>query len=78
MPHPAPKIKTTREAVLAELTQMAEGRHPGCETLIARFLRDPQYQQAAKILSDAIQVESYRRLTVRDEIPAPPAWLLPI
>ena len=78
MPRPATKIKIKREAILAELSQMAEGRHAGCETLIARFLRDPQYQQAAKILSDAIQVESYRRLTRRDAIPVPPAWLLPI
>ena len=78
MPRAATKIKIKPEAVLAELAQMEEGRHPGCETLIARFLRDPQYQQAAKILSDAIQVESYRRLARRDEIPAPPAWLLPI
>jgi len=72
-----PKLTSTREAVLAELALMLEGRHPDCESLIGRFLRDPEYQQATKILSNAIQVESYRRLARRDEIPSPPGWLLP-
>ncbi len=68
----------TRETVLADLALMAEGRHPDFETITARFIRDPEYQQAAKTLSDAIQVESYRRLARRDEIPVPPGWLLPV
>ncbi len=74
----ARKPTNTRETVLSELALMEEGRHPAFETITARFIRDPEYQQAAKILSDAIQVESYRRLARRDEIPVPPGWLLPV
>ncbi len=78
MRKPTGKSKITREAVLAELALMAEGRHPACESITGRFVRCPQYQQASKILSDAIQVESYRHLARRDEIPPPPGWLLPV
>lgn len=74
----APKPTTTPDTVLAELALMEEGRHPDFETITARFLQDPEYQQAAKILFDAVQVESYRRLARREEIPAPPGWLLPV
>ena len=74
----ARKPTITRETVLSELALMEEGRHPAFETITARFIRDPEYQQAAKILSDAIQVESHQRLARRDEIPVPPGWLLPV
>ena len=68
----------TREAVLAELALMAEGRHPECQNITGRFVRCPHLQRASKILADAIQVESYRQLAKREQIPAPPGWLLPI
>ena len=70
------KPKITREAALAELALMAEGRHPECNTITGRFIRDPELQQASKILYDAIQGESYRQPR-SDITPAPPAWLLP-
>jgi hypothetical protein len=66
------KPKVTREAVLAELAAKAEGRHPDCHTITGRFIRDPELQQASKILCDAIQVE-YHHQPASD----PPAWLLP-
>jgi hypothetical protein len=72
------KSKITREAVLAELALMAEGRHPERASLTGRFVRCPQFQLASKILADAIQVESYRHPAGRDEIPAPPGWLVPV
>lgn len=72
------KSKITREAVLAELAIMAEGRHPECQNITGRFVRCPDLQRASKILADAIQVESYRQLARREQIPAPPGWLLPI
>jgi uncharacterized protein YegL len=74
----ASKAKLTREAVLAELALLAEGRHPEFQNITGRFLRCPQFQRASKILAAAIQVESYRQLGKRDIIPAPPGWLLPI
>ncbi len=70
------KSKVAREVVLAELAAMAEGRHPDCNTIIGRFIRDPELQQASKILCDAIQAEYYRQPT-SDITPSPPAWLLP-
>jgi hypothetical protein len=70
------KSKVAREAVLAELAAMAEGRHPDCNTIIGRFIRDPELQQASKILCDAIQAEYHHR-PAGDITPPPPAWLLP-
>jgi len=69
------KSKITREAVLDELTQFIEGRHPDCQTITARFLRDPEFQQASELLASAIGAEQRRpRCTV---INPPPGWLLP-
>jgi len=72
------KLKITREAVLAELALMAEGRHPACESITGRFVRCPELQRASKILFDAIHAESYRHPAGRDEILPPTGWLLPV
>lgn len=66
----------TREAVLAELTELAEGRYPVCQSVTARFMRSEEWKQASKILQEAIQQERFRR--GGSELPALPAWLLPI
>ena len=76
MRKPIRKWKITREAVLAELALMAEGRHPDCNTITGRFIREPELQHASKILCDAIQAEYYRQPAI-DITPSPPAWLLP-
>jgi len=76
MRKPIRKWKITREAVLAELALMAEGRHPDCNTITGRFIREPELQHASKILCDAIQAE-YRHQPTSDITPPPPAWLLP-
>jgi hypothetical protein len=76
MPQAKPTSQTTRAAVLSELAAMAEGRHPDCNTITGRFVRDPELQHASKILCDAIQAE-YRRHATGDITPPPPAWLLP-
>ena len=72
------KSKITREAVLAELRLMAEGRHPECKNIMGRFARCANLQRASRVLSEAIQTESSRYPAERDVIPAPPGWLLPI
>lgn len=69
------KLKTTREAVLDELTQLVEGRHPNCQTITARFLRDPEFQQASELLASAIEAEQRRPLCA--VINPPAGWLLP-
>jgi hypothetical protein len=71
-----PTIRTRREAVLDELTQLIEGRHPRCQTVIARFLRDPEFQQASELLAKAIEEEQRRRRSA--VINLPPGWLLPV
>ncbi len=65
----------TREAVLAELTELAEGRHPDCQTITGRFLRDPEFQRASTLLYRAIQTEDRRHRSA--VISPPPGWLLP-
>ena len=72
------RSKITREGVLAELALMAEGRHPQCQNITGRFVKCTQFQQACKILADAIQVEAHRYGAKREEVPAPPGWLLPV
>ena len=71
------RSKITRQAVLAELALMAEGRHPECQKITGRFVRCPQFQQACKILADAVQGETHRYGAKREEVP-PPGWLLPV
>ena len=73
---PTRKSKVTQEAVLAELGLMAEGRHPDFNSITGRFIRDPDLQQASKILCDAIQTE-YHHQPASDTTSPPPAWLLP-
>jgi hypothetical protein len=71
-----PTIPTRRKAVLDELTQLIEGRHPRCQTITARFLRDPEFQQASELLAKAIEEEQRRRRGAI--INLPPGWLLPV
>ena len=70
------KSKTTKEAVLAELAELAEGRHPECRSITWRFLQCPELQRASKILSEAIHAESYQH--GNGKILPPPGSLLPI
>jgi hypothetical protein len=76
MPRAKRTSRATRATVLSQLAAMVEGRHPDCNTITGRFLRDPELQQASKILRDAIQAEHYHQ-TTNDITPPPPAWLLP-
>ena len=65
----------TREALLNEFSELLEGRHPACETITERFIRDPEFQQASELLDHAVQEERrWRRGTL---VAPPPGWLLP-
>jgi hypothetical protein len=75
MPQAKSTSQATRGAVLSELAAMAEGRHPDCNSITGRFIRDPELQQASKVLCDAVLAESHRHR--HGEITPPPAWLLP-
>lgn len=76
MRKPNSQADATREKVLAELTELAEGRHPACQSITASFVRSEEWKEASVILREAIQVDSSRRSG--SVIPAPPGWLLPI
>jgi hypothetical protein len=76
MQKPEGRPNVTREAVLAELTELAEGRHPVCQSIGERFVRSEEWKQASKILGEAIHQESFRR--GGGELPAPAVWLLPL
>lgn len=69
------KSSRTRQAVLGELNQLIEGRHPDCQTLAGRFLRDPEFQQVSTLLYSAIKAED--RIRACELIEPPPGWLLP-
>lgn len=60
---------------MGELSELIEGRHPACQTLIGRFIRDEEFQQASEILARAIQ-ENQRSRRASHVLP-PPGWLLP-
>ncbi len=66
----------TREAVLDELHQRIEGRHPDCQTITGRFLRNAELQQASEILYQAINATRNGQRSAA--ISPPPGWLLPI
>lgn len=70
------KSPLSREAVIDELNQLVEGRHPGCQTLVGRFIRDPELQQASMLLYNAIKAED--RIRACGLIDPPPGWLLPV
>lgn len=76
MRKPTDQSTLTREAVLAELAELAEGRHPACQTITARFMRSEEWKQASSILWEAIQRQRFGR--GGSELPAPPGWLLPV
>lgn len=76
MRKPKSSSNRTREAVLAELAQLGEGRYPNCQTVTARFMRSDEWKEASIILREAIEGESFNRAS--SVISAPPGWLLPV
>lgn len=69
------KTAIIQQSVLKELCELLEGRHPDCQTLAGRFLRDPEFQQASMLLYNAIKAAG--RIHACELIEPPPAWLLP-
>ena len=65
-----------KQAVLAELQQRSEERHPRNQTLLARFARCPQIQQTVLVLSRALDAE--RRAHCATPLAPPPGWMPPL
>src|SRR5437762_8749923 len=67
---------STREQVLRELEQLAQGQHPDQQAPLMRFTRCPDWQRAAELILGALNAASHQRRGRR--LPAPPGWLPPV
>src|ERR1700674_3252557 len=67
---------STREQVLRELENLAQGQHPDQQTPLMRFTRCPDWQKAAELIVGAINAASHHRKGKR--LSAPPVWLPPV
>ena len=65
-----------KQAVLAELARLAEGRHPRNQTLMARFARCRELQSLPVTLARAVEAE--HRAGNATPLAPPPGWLPPL
>ncbi len=65
-----------KQAVLAELKQRTEDRHPRNQTLLARFTRCTELQQTVLVISRAVDAERHAHCAA--PLIPPPGWLPPI
>ena len=63
-------------AVLRELEQLTQDRHPRNRSLVRRFARCPQIQRSVQILARA--VEGNGRQSGGTHLAPPPGWLPPL
>jgi hypothetical protein len=68
--------EVTKQAVLAELERLRQGRHARYQTLLGRFARCRELQLAAALCAAA--VEASGRIYNRTPLAAPPGWLPPV
>ena len=66
----------TKQAVLAELDKLRQGRHARYQTLVGRFARCQEAQHAAALLTAAAQASA--RAYNRTPLAAPPGSLPPV
>ena len=66
----------TKQAVLAELGKLRQGRHARYQTLVGRFARGQEAQHAAALFAAA--VEASGRAYNRTPLAAPPGWFPPV
>jgi len=72
-----PKSKeVTKRAVLAELERLRQGRHARYQTLVGRFARCQELQQAAALCAAAVEASAHPYN--RTPLDAPPGWLPPV
>jgi len=72
-----PKSKeVTKQAVLAELESLRQGRHARYRTLVGRFARCRQLHSTAALFASAVDASA--RTYNRTPLDAPPGWLPPV
>ena len=76
MPRDSKRKGVTKQAVLVELESLRQGRHARYQTLLGRFSRCQDWQQAASLCAAA--VEASTRTYNRTPVEAPPGWLPPV
>jgi hypothetical protein len=72
----ASRKEVTKEAVLAELESLRQGRHSRYQTLLGRFARCRQLQSTAALFAAAVDASA--RAYNRTPLVAPPGWLPPV
>jgi hypothetical protein len=65
--------KVPKQAILAELESLRQGRHSRYQTLVGRFARCPEQKSVAALFAAA--VEASARTNNRTPLDAPPGWL---
>ncbi len=68
--------EVTKQAVLAELENLRQGRHARYQTLLGRFARCPDWQRAATLCAAA--AEASARTYNATTLDAPAGWLPPV
>ena len=68
--------EVTKQAVLAELERLRQGRHARYRTLVGRFARCRRLQSTATLFAAAVDGSS--RAYNRTPLAAPPGWLPPV
>jgi len=68
--------EVTKQAVLADLESLRQGRHSRYRTLVGRFARCRQLQTIAALFAAALDASA--RTYHHTPLVAPPAWLPPV
>jgi len=68
--------EVTKQAVLAELESLRQGRHARYQTLVGRFARCAEQQSVAALFAAA--VEASARTYNPTPVDAPPGWFPPV
>ena len=66
----------TKQAVLAELERLRQGRHAIYQTLVGRFARCPELVRTTVLFAAAVDASA--RTNNRTPLDAPPGWLPPV
>ena len=72
----ANRKEVTKQAVLAELESLRQGRHSRYRTLVGRFARCRQLQATAALFAAAVDASA--RIHSGTPLVAPPGWLPPV
>ena len=72
----AKQKEATKQAVLAELENLLQGRHARYQTLVGRFARCPELIRASALFAAAVDASA--RAYNRTPLDAPPGLLPPV